>query len=78
MSLFLCDDCGKEMSKDQRHFDIDGSQLCTACRKERAEQSAERAWERQQQRLMEDGPPDTSREDQDLRDAGRGHLVRRW
>jgi|SRR5580658_3253476 hypothetical protein len=38
----------------------------------------ERAYERQQQRLMEDGP-DTSiqeRQDQELRDAGRGHLVR--
>jgi len=46
----------------------DGEVICDNC--------CEKAYERQQERLMEDGGPDTSREDQQLRDAGRGHLVR--
>jgi uncharacterized Zn finger protein (UPF0148 family) len=67
MSNQLCDRCGT----DEYLFHIhDGEVICDNC--------AEKAYERQQERLMENGP-DTGvqdRLDQQLRDAGRGHLVR--
>jgi hypothetical protein len=36
----------------------------------------EAAWERQQQSLMESGGPDDSQFRTDMRNAGRGHLLR--
>ena len=41
-----------------------------------AENRAEDAWERQQQSLMESGGPDDSHYRQQMKDAGRGHLLR--
>ena len=67
MSARLCDRCGS----DEYFCNVyDGEIVCDNC--------CEKAYERRQERLMEDGP-DTSiqkRQDQHLRDAGRGHLVR--
>ena len=37
---------------------------------------AERAWERQQDALMESGGPDDTQYRRDMKDAGRGHLVK--
>ena len=69
----ICDDCGE--TTDWKHavqldpwFRPTGDVFCENC--------AEKHWYRQQEKLMEDGGPDTSREDQHLRDAGRGHLVK--
>lgn len=60
-----CDRCGT----DEYLCNVyDGEAVCDNC--------CEKAYERQQEKLMENGPPDTRREDQQLRDAGRGHLVR--
>jgi hypothetical protein len=62
---FLCDRCG---SDEYLCSMIGDETVCDNC--------CEKEYERQQERLMQDGPPDTSREDQQLRDAGRGHLVK--
>lgn len=43
---------------------------------EARERAAEAYWERQQQSLMESGGPDDSKYRQDMKDAGRGHLLR--
>jgi DNA-directed RNA polymerase subunit RPC12/RpoP len=70
-----CDKCGKQVftAIDPESLDTDYDEVvCKSCR----DKHDEAAYDRQQQRLMEDGPPDTSKADQELRDAGRGHLVR--
>jgi hypothetical protein len=62
----MCERCGSEIDCRLYAFEV----ICDNC--------CEKEYERQQEKLMEDGP-DTSiqeRQDQDLRDAGRGHLVR--
>jgi hypothetical protein len=62
----VCDRC----DSDEYLCNVyDGETICDNC--------CEKAYERQQEKLMEDGPPDTTRENQHLRDADRGHLVRR-
>lgn len=64
----VCDRC----DSDEYLCNVyDGETICDNC--------CEKAYERQQEKLIEDGP-DTSikeRQDQELIDAGRGHLVRR-
>jgi uncharacterized Zn finger protein (UPF0148 family) len=61
----LCDRCGL----DEYLCNVyDGETVCDNC--------CEKAYERQQEKLMEEGPPDTRLEDQQLRDAGRGPLVK--
>ena len=65
-----CDKCGTPIGYLVE--DAYGEVLCGSCR----DNQNEAAYERQQEKLMEDGGPDTSREDQHLRDAGRGHLVK--
>lgn len=65
---FCCPYCGSD--------DIEDAVNLEAIREAKANRD-EAAWCRQQEKLMQDGP-DTSiqaREDQQLRDAGRGHLV---
>lgn len=72
MSIVTCEDCDEQIDSDfEDCFEADGTVLCDSCRDNRDEA----AYDRQQTKLME-GPPDTRREDQQLRDAGRGHLVR--
>lgn len=66
---FCCPYCGSD--------DIEDAVNLEAIRESKANRD-EAAWDRQQEKLMQDGP-DTSmqeRHDQQLRDAGRGHLVR--
>ena len=71
----VCDKCYKPIASTDHcsREDAYGEIVCQDCR----ENMNEAAYERHQERLMESGGPDTSRQDQDLIDAGRGHLVRR-
>jgi len=81
MSIETCDKCSEpfETAHDaelflDRFYQEYGDIYCRSCRDNRDE----RLWTEQQERLMEEGP-DTSvkdRLDQELRNAGRGHLVR--
>lgn len=69
----LCAVCEKFRNPKDCEEDEFGDNVCKSCRDNRDEA----AYDRQQERLMEG--PDTSvqdRLDQQLRDAGRGHLVR--
>jgi hypothetical protein len=70
----VCDKCYKPISRiDPASIEDEyGEVVCQDCRDNRDEA----AYDRQQEKLMEEGPPDTSKADQELRDAGRGHLVR--
>jgi hypothetical protein len=72
----VCDKCYKPIgSTDPCSIeDAFGEVICQDCR----DNADEIAYERQQEKLMEDGPDTAIQErlDQQLRDAGRGHLVR--
>lgn len=76
MSIVHCDECGKQIDSDcdVECFDEDSDEvLCRSCRDNRDEL----AYERQQQSLMDgDHLERQIKEDQQLRDAGRWHLVR--
>lgn len=75
MSIVICEKCDKKIDSD---LDVDcfteyDETLCRSCRDNRDEA----AYERQQQSLMDgDHLQAKVKEDQQLRDAGRGHLVR--
>ena len=80
MSVVTCDKCNKQIDTD---FDVDcydtdeykayGEVICQSCRDNRDEL----AYERQQQSLMDGDHLEAKvKQDQELRAAGRGHLVR--
>lgn len=75
MSVIACDKCGEQIDSD---IDVEcfsailDEALCKSCR----DNADEAAYERQQQRLMDGDHLETKvKEDQQLRDAGRGHLL---
>lgn len=75
MSIVHCDSCGKQIDSDMdvECFNEFDEVECKSCRDNRAE----RAYERQQQAAMDgDRLERQVKEDQQLRDAGRGHLVK--
>ncbi len=63
-----CDKCGKPTDAQEDEY---GEIICRSCR----DNMDELAYERHQERLMEDGIDD-SQYRRDMIDAGRGHLVR--
>jgi hypothetical protein len=75
MSIVCCDTCNRQIDTDLdvgcliEEYD---EMMCRSCRDNRDEA----AYERQQQRLMDgDHLERKIKEDQELRDAGRGHLI---
>lgn len=75
MSIVCCDTCGKQIDSDMdvECFNQFDEVECRSCRDNRDE----RAYERQQQSLMDGDHLATKvKEDQQLIAAGRGHLVR--
>lgn len=76
MSIVHCDKCGEQIDSDRdvECFDTEIDEvLCKGCRDNRDEL----AYDRRQQALMDgDHLEAKAKEDQQLRDAGRGHLVR--
>jgi hypothetical protein len=86
MLQLICNNCKQIQTEDEVWDEATGEEHCSYCygdsfmeREIETDEEAEAAWDRQQERLMECGP-DTSvqdRLDQQLRDAGRGHLVRK-
>jgi hypothetical protein len=70
----VCDKCYKPISRLDPHSieDAYGEVVCENCR----QNMNEAAYEREQEKLMESGGLDDSTYRQDMKDAGRGHLIR--
>lgn len=76
MSIVHCDSCGKQIDSDmdvECFTPILDEVACKSCR----DNADELAYERQQQRLMDGDHLEIEvKQNQQLRDAGRGHLVK--